>query len=242
MFQLASYVIQILHNHWGGGGGVAKCLHLITGGRGGQDGAIMWLRNIWILPYLEAEIYYIPFLLFIEWFLNIMHKKQEYRKLLVLPISTPGVSLGVLSPQGTHSTTYTEHMNKLHTAMQPACPGKFSYRPPWQGPDAAPTFRLIAYFVSWYWHSRDSNPKSSTDRPAPIRITPWQLAISGPNLCPVTEHRGWVVWPPHLLPRHSIITLHRTNGGICIMCVHSNQRRSMVTHYKVESRHSTSHP
>ena len=72
-----------------------------------------------------------------------------------------------------------------------------------------------------------------------IRITPQRLAISGPNLCPVTEHRGWVVWPPHLLPRHSIITLHSTNGGICIMCVHSNQRRSMVTHYKVGSRHST---
>ena len=121
---------------------------------------------------------------------------------------TPGVSLGVLSPQGRHSATYNEHMpmKELYTAMWPACPGKFPYRPPRQGPDAAPTFRLTAYFVSWYWHSRDSNPKSSTDRPAPIRITLWRLAISGPNLCPVTEHRGWVVWPPHLLPRHSIIT------------------------------------
>ena len=41
-------------------------------------------------------------------------------------IPTPGVSLGVLSPQGRHSATYTEHMsmNKLYIGMQPAGPWK----------------------------------------------------------------------------------------------------------------------
>ena len=121
---------------------------------------------------------------------------------------TQGVCLCVLSPQGRHSANYNEHMpmKELHRAIQPDYPGKFPYRPRRQGPDAAPMFRLTAYFVSWYQHSRDSNPKSSADRPVHIRITPWRLAISGPNLCPVTENRGWVVWPPHLLPCHSIIT------------------------------------
>ena len=38
----------------------------------------------------------------------------------------PEVSLGVLSSQLRHGATYTEHisMNELHTAMQPAGPGK----------------------------------------------------------------------------------------------------------------------
>ena len=44
----------------------------------------------------------------------------------------------------------TGPMNELHTEMQPAYLGKFPYRPPRQGPGAAPTFQLTAYFVSWY--------------------------------------------------------------------------------------------
>ena len=66
--------------------------------------------------------------------------------------SKPGISLGVLSPQGRHSATYTEHMpmKELHTAIQPACPGKFSYRPPRQSSGTPPTFGLTGYFVSWY--------------------------------------------------------------------------------------------
>ena len=48
------------------------------------------------------------------------------------PIPTPGVSLGVFSPQGRHVPLIlnTCPMNELHTVMQPACPGKFPYRPP----------------------------------------------------------------------------------------------------------------
>ena len=49
--------------------------------------------------------------------------------LLVLP---PGVSLGVFSLQKRHNTTYNEHMpmKELHTAIRPAYPGSFPYRPP----------------------------------------------------------------------------------------------------------------
>ena len=95
-------------------------------------------------------------------------------------VSTSGVPLGIISHWGSNIATYNGHlpMKELHTVMQPACPGKFPYRPPWQSPGAAPTFRLTTYFVSWYWDSRDFNPKSSTDRPAPIRITPWQYQIN----------------------------------------------------------------
>ena len=48
------------------------------------------------------------------------------------PIPTPGVSLGVFSPQGKYSATYTEHMpiKEPLTEMQPACLEKFPYRPP----------------------------------------------------------------------------------------------------------------
>ena len=56
----------------------------------------------------------------------------------------PGVSLGVLCLRETRSATHNEHMpmNELHTAMRPACPEKFPYRPLQQGSDATPTFRL----------------------------------------------------------------------------------------------------
>ena len=69
-----------------------------------------------------------------------------YGELLVLPIPTRGVSLGVLSPQGRHSVTYTEHvpMKELHTVMQPACLGKLPYIPHWQGLGIAPTVHLPA--------------------------------------------------------------------------------------------------
>ena len=68
------------------------------------------------------------------------------------PIPTPGVSLGVFSPQGRHNTTYTENMpmKEAHTVTQTACPGKFPYRPPQQGQGPAPTFHLTGYLVGWY--------------------------------------------------------------------------------------------
>merc|ERR1711867_195641 len=50
-------------------------------------------------------------------------------------------------------------MNELHTAMRPACPGKFPYRPPRQGPGAAPTFRLTAYFLSLVTTKRGLEPQ-----------------------------------------------------------------------------------
>ena len=63
---------------------------------------------------------------------------------LEFKVITPGVSLGVLSPQGRHSATYNEHMpmKELHTVMQPACQGKFPYRPLQKGSDAALMFHL----------------------------------------------------------------------------------------------------
>ena len=63
--------------------------------------------------------------------------------LLVLP---PSVSLGVLYLQEIHITNYNEHisMNKLHTAMQPACCRKCRYKSPQQNPDAALPFCLPA--------------------------------------------------------------------------------------------------
>ena len=68
------------------------------------------------------------------------------------PIPTPGVSLGVLSPQGRHNTPYTENMpmKEAHTVIQQACPGKFPYRPPRQGQGPSPKFCLIGYLVGWY--------------------------------------------------------------------------------------------
>ena len=41
----------------------------------------------------------------------------------------------MLSPQGRYNATYNEHipMKELHTAMRPACPVKFPYRPPKTG-------------------------------------------------------------------------------------------------------------
>ena len=122
-------------------------------------------------------------------------------------VTTPGASLGVLFPQGRHSVTYNKHMpmKELHTAMQPDCPGKFPYRTTGSrcSPNVSANSILCELVLT---HGGDSNPKSSAERPVPIRITPQWLAISGPNLCPVTEHRGWEVWLPHLLPHHSIIT------------------------------------
>ena len=124
-------------------------------------------------------------------------------ELLILPNPhIRGLPRCAFSSRETQRHLYCTHaqLNELHTAVQPACPRKFPYIPSWQGPGAIPLFRLSAYFVSWYRPSGDSNPKSSADRPAPIRIILWWLTISGPNLCPVTEHRGWLVWPPCLLP------------------------------------------
>merc|ERR1712163_21371 len=62
-------------------------------------------------------------------------------------IPTPEVSLVVLSPQGRHSATYTEHMPNERTAYSDATnrPWESSHnRPPRQGPDAAHPFRLPA--------------------------------------------------------------------------------------------------
>ena len=62
------------------------------------------------------------------------------------PIPTPEISLGVLSPQKRHTSTYTKHMpiKELHTAMQPACPGKFPYRRSQQGLGTVPMLHLLA--------------------------------------------------------------------------------------------------
>ena len=54
---------------------------------------------------------------------------QKLYSIWEFKVITPGVSLGVLFPQGRHSTTYNKHMSmkELHTAMRPACLGKFPY-------------------------------------------------------------------------------------------------------------------
>ena len=56
-------------------------------------------------------------------------------------VITPGVSLGVLSPQGRHSATYNEHMpmKELHTALQPTGPGKAPTTDPHDRIRAQPT-------------------------------------------------------------------------------------------------------
>ena len=135
-------------------------------------------------------------------FLYLIFWSPIVSELLVLPNPhISGLPSCAFSSRETQRHQYCMHtqLNELHTVVWPICPKKFAYRPLWQGPGSIPIFWLSAYFVSWYRPSGDPNPKSSTDRPAPIRIMLGWFAISRLNLGSVTEQGCWLVWPPYLL-------------------------------------------
>ena len=113
-----------------------------------------------------------------------------YESLLVL---TPGVSLGVFSLRERHNATYNEHMSNEWTAYSDATswPMESSmWTDPHDRVQTQPTrftSRLIWMLVPTKW---GLEPQILRWQTSTIRITLQRLAISGPNLCPVTEHRG----------------------------------------------------
>ena len=84
--------------------------------------------------------------------------------MFIVSFLTIDVSLGVLSPQGRHSITHTEHMplKEPYRAMfQPGCLEKLPYRPQQQGLCTAPMFCLLA-FSELVLKKSGHNPDSST--------------------------------------------------------------------------------
>ena len=106
----------------------SSCEHHLNVHRECDISSLGFLMFFWIIKYFLRNIFR-----FIEIYFGVYYQ----------------VSLGVFSHEGRHNATYTAHVpmkEPLTVVPQPACLGKFPYRPP--GSRCSPYVSPPGYFVN----------------------------------------------------------------------------------------------